>query len=187
MKKFRPIHPSVLVFLLLLPSLALASGDSSPPEFKGEGEITEFVPEKTGASFDIGAGVQVFVPAGVKGAGVTTFSRSTDRPSDSLVAKSFSRHGPTVVFDSELSSKKGPVKVVFNLRREPKRSGLKFVLGVEFSGECTGKAKRNELEDGSCGHWKLYDTKFDEKLGGMVAEVDKTGGYRMQFGWIDDK
>ena len=68
----------------------------------------------------------------------------------------------------------------------PVKAGHRFVLAMEVSGECKGKARRHRLRGGGCSHWEILPTMFDTTRGKVIAKLGTTGGYRLQFGWVPE-
>ena len=68
----------------------------------------------------------------------------------------------------------------------PVKPGHRFVLAMEVTGECKGKARRHRLLNGGCSHWQILPTFFDATRHKMIAKLGETGGYRLQFGWLPE-
>ena len=172
---------AVLLAALAVPLMVQAS---EIPNQSGATEVTAFLDTKKGLRLSLDGGFAFEIPVGTKIRGVLTFSKTRERPSESLIAKDFKRHGATLVFDGEEDSLAPQAVVAIGIRRQPRRAGQRFVLAMEYSGECTGKARKHPLDDGGCSHWKVFPTEFDEANERVIARLDSVGGHRLQFGWL---
>jgi hypothetical protein len=135
---------------------------------------------------DIGKGFALEIPPGVDFSSVLTLGITDHRPADGEVAEGFSRHGQTLELDSEEDALAKQVVLSIGIPRMPEKAGHRFVLAMEVSGECKGKAKRKRLRGGGCSHWDFVPTEFDPGRGKVIAKLGATGGYRMQFGWLPE-
>jgi len=163
------------------------SGGGGPlPLEEGEGEVASFVNQTTGVKMDIGGGFTVEIPAGNKFMTVVTFAKTRERPSNKLVAKDFSRHAATLMFDGFEKNLPKPILIGIGMRRMPAKAGQKFVMAMERSGECTKANRKHELDDGGCSIWEILPTEFDEERGKVIGKTNNPGGYRLQFGWMPE-
>ncbi len=60
------------------------------------------------------------------------------------------------------------------------------MLTVEREGPCDAE-HTEELVNGTCSHWELFDATYDAQRNEMVARAPSLGGYRLQFGWVPKK
>ena len=154
------------------------------PIFSKNREVMELVEADRGAVLDIGGGMVLVIPVGIDVSGVFTFKKTTDRPSSSQIDRDFTRHGPTTIFDAAVVAKDEPIRVGLGTKRPARRKGQRFVLAAEYSGECDAKHARYKLEDGTCSHWLIVETEYEEDNKRMVGKLERTYGFRFQFGWM---
>ena len=178
-------EPKAPAFGAAAPVVAGAAGDGAGiPVEEGKGEVSSFVNIKTGVKMDIGEGFSVEIPPGDRFRTVVTLSKTNDRPSNAMVAPGFTRHAATLVFDGQETKLPNPVVIGIGIPRMPTKTGEKFVLAMERSGECTAVNKKYELRDGGCPVWTIVPAEFDEARHKVVGRLSETGGYRLQFGWM---
>jgi quercetin dioxygenase-like cupin family protein len=154
------------------------------PVESGDGDVTTSVDPLTGVKLDIGSGVTLEIPPGVEFGNVLTLAVTSKRPADALIADGFARHGQTLELDiiEEMLAKQVLLGVAFP--RAPEKPGHRFVLAMEVTGDCKGQARKHRLREGGCSHWELLPTTYDAARKKVVARLGKTGGYRLQFGWL---
>jgi len=176
----------LFILVLITSTSALLSAQEKRPTYSGEREVSELVDATIGAVFEIESGFMMKFPKGIDISGVFTLKTTRDRPKSSQIHSGFTRHGSTLMFDGALSASNDPIVVGFSLQREPHRAGFKFVLAVEEEGECEGSNAKYKLESGMCSHWTVVDTEYDDAVKCMVARLQNTGGFRLQFGWMPE-
>ena len=140
--------------------------------------------------FDV-AGIGLELPACTPEADVRVITVSwdtKDRPNATRIHPNFTRHAATLRVDQSITAREGaPLAVRLHSKRELSKPGEKLVLAVESSGECNDQNKRDQLDDGGCSNWQMFDATFDSQSNEMVARIPATGGYRLQFGWVPNK
>ena len=173
----------LMVVALVLSAAGLAIGqDAEMPVFKGKGSVNEPVNTDTGAIFDIGGATMTF-PVGLPvGRSRLVTLKKGKRPTPKQVADGFSPIGPTMDFNGAFRTADKPIKVAVSSKKDPSKHGRRLVLAVEVGTLCDDKNKRYKLKTGLCSGWELVDADFRD--GEVVAEVESTGGLRLQFGSV---
>ena len=161
-----------------------------PKVVTGESSVSDSADTGAALIFEM-AGVALEFPACTPGADVrviTTSWETKDRPNPSRIHPNFSRHAATIRVDHVIEARESaPLLVRLHSKRELIKPGEKLVLAVESSGECDAQHARDQLDDGGCAHWQLFDTHYDASHSEMVASIPATGGHRLQFGWVPTK
>ena len=183
-----------LLFLLLLPLALVAQegeqkgGDpKGMPTHTGKGKVTQAVDTDKGAVFDIGGGVTILFPKGlpVGHSRVITLKFGGKRPAPSQIHKKFKPHGKTLLLDAALNARRTPLVLAMSVKKEPMKKGYKLVLAVEEAGFCEPKNKKYKIgKSGLCSTWRTIDAEYDSAQKRVVAELESTGGLRLQLGWI---
>jgi hypothetical protein len=164
--------------------------NAQPKTVSGESSASDSAETGQTLIFDV-AGIALELPACTPEADVRVITVSwdtKDRPNATRIHPNFTRHAATLRVDQTISAQEGsPLAVRLHSKRELMKPGEKLVLAVESSGECDEQHKRDQLDDGGCSHWEMFDASFDSQSNEMVARIPGTGGYRLQFGWVPTK
>ena len=179
-------------FLIAVPMLATLLGASAifaqdepgpvaPPTYTGASRATGPASRATGATYELGNGSRMIVPAGLPiGTRVLNFSNASGfRAAD--VDAHFTRQGPTLSFDGAIDATRAPVELSIRARgfRLPPRSRL--VLAMEVGGICDD-THRHHISQVLCSTWQVIDAQYDENAGRILATIPSPGGFRLQFG-----
>jgi len=166
---------------------AEATGEADPtamPTHTGGGSVTEAVDSDRGAIFDIGGGITMLLPRGlpIGHSRLLTLRKDNKAPKPADVASGFQRHGQTVRFDGALNASNSPIELALAMKKAPEKRGFRFVLAMEVAGLCDDSNRHNRISQLLCSTWEIVDASYED--GRAVAHLGRTGGYRLQFGWI---
>lgn len=174
-----------LAGMLAAGTLAAQSGEGSAgtPHHQGRGKVTEAVGQK-GAILDIGQGITLHLPPGlpIGSSRVLTFRKAKRNVRPPI--EGFSRVGPTLRFDGALSARSNPITLSIRTSKVRPKPKHRLVLAVEQAGLCTEENKQHKLPNGLCSTWETAAASHDGT--GLTAELETTGGYRLQFGWMPE-
>jgi hypothetical protein len=190
--KVRILLPSLLLLLLPLTLSAQDEGEKGAepggiPTYTGKGKITQAIDTDKGAVFDIGGGFTMLFPKGlpVGHSRIVTLKFGSKRPKPSQIHKKFKPHGKTLLLDAALNARRTPLVLAMSVKKEPMKKGYKLVLAVEEAGFCEPKNKKYKIgKSGLCSTWRTIDAEYDSAQKRVVAELESTGGLRLQLGWI---
>ena len=155
------------------------------PVESGDGLVSTWVDPATGVKMDVGGGVALEIPPGVEFANVVTLSIASKSPKNEEVAPGFSRQGPVLELDAIEEALAKQIVLGMPGTQLPSKTGQRFVLAMEKSGDCTATAKRR-LASGGCSHWEFIPAQYDETRKKLIAKLGATGGYRLLFGWLQE-
>jgi len=180
------LSQALLTATLVVGVVGLATGqEAEMPVFTGKGKVNEPVNTDTGAIFDIGGATMTF-PVGIPvGRSRLVTLMKGKKPAPKQVADGFSPIGPTMDFNGAFRTNDKPIRVAVTSKKDPSKNGRRLVLAMEVGTLCDAKNKSYKLKSGLCSGWELIDAEFRD--GEVVAEVESTGGLRMQFGSVPDK
>lgn len=115
-----------------------------------------------------------------------TFSIHRQRPRPSQVHERFVRFGPTLHFSSAINASRHPLTVSLRIRTQPVRRGMKLILAWEQPGFCDESNEQYSLGNGLCSTWQTVDATWDASTQLVRAQLEATGGLRLQFGWVPE-
>lgn len=177
------LRPLLSICLLLGgASFAVAQG---MPTFSGKKEVHEAVNTKTGAIFDLTGKATMTFPVGLPvGESRLVTLKQGKRPTPSQVGQGFAPVGPTLDFNGAFSTANRPIRVAVHAKKNPAKGGKRLVLAMEIATFCEDHNKKYKLKSGLCSGWEFTEAEFTGTE--VVANVESTGGLRMQFGTLPE-
>lgn len=193
MRSMKGIFTASLVLLasaLAFGTTSLAQDDEGGggmPTAKGKGKVTDAINSKLGALFDIGGGVTMLFPRGlpVGESRLVTLKKAKGRPPVNLVS-GFKPVGPALDFNGAFNTGRKAMVLSVATKRDPVTAGKRLVLAMEVGTFCEKKNQRYKLKGGLCSGVELHDAYYDAGGKRLVAELQSTGGMRMQFGVVPE-
>ncbi|MGD8859431.1 MAG: hypothetical protein PVI30_05425 [Myxococcales bacterium] len=179
-----------LVGLLLAGAGALHAQEAKGPMpvFEAKrGKVTEAINTKLGAVFDLGHGVTMTFPKGlpVGQSRLVTLQKGRGLPGK-LIHKKWKPLGKALDFNGAFSTSGKPIILAMPMKRDPVKRGMRLVVAMEIGTFCEGPNKKYKLKGGLCSGFELHDAEYDAASKRMVAELESTGGLRMQFGLVPE-
>jgi hypothetical protein len=157
------------------------------PVYRGRDRATGQASNALGATYELGNGAKLVLPAGnrISSSQTFTFSVSRAAPRPSEVAAGFVRQGPVLAFDGQIDASRAPVELSLKQRGLRMRPGMKVVLAMEIAGICDA-THTTRLGGPLCSHWRLLDAQLDMAAGRIVAQIPSPGGRHLVFGFVPD-
>lgn len=174
---------------LLLGLCASASGGvaqdkaEAMPVYKDARAIEETLNTDTGAEFQLGKDILMRFPVGLPvGRSRLVVLKHGKAVSPKQIAEGFSPLGPALEFNGALATSDRPIEVVWTTKKDPSKAGKKLVLAMEIGTFCDDHNKKFKLKSGLCSGWELVEARFDPTTNTVRADLNSTGGMRLQFG-----
>jgi hypothetical protein len=155
------------------------------PKYTGRDRASGQASGALGASYELGNGARLVIPAGnrISSSQTFTFSQARETPRPQEIAEGFVRQGPVLRFDGQIDATAAPVQVSIRQRTLTARPGMRLVLAMEVAGLCDA-AHPQRIAGPLCSHWRLLDARHVASEGRISASLPAPGGYRLVFGWV---